>query len=466
MNDFDTIIIGGGLSGLTVAHKLRLNEPDHKLLVLEKSSATGGVIQTHNDQGYIAEIGPHGFLDNCQESKDILRETGLDKECVKAPLIEFVRYVYHQKKLKCIPQTPLKISMAPLIPWSSKFRVVGEAFKKPLEGEPTVAKWVNHRFGPAMLPYADAVFTGTYAGDIDRLCIDAVMPGVRKLEKEHGSVISGVLAKMKARKGQGKEKQKLSMPAMTSFPSGMQRLVERLTEPLTEGKDLLLNTPANYIFRTEKGWLVKTASEEFTTTNLVLALPANPSLKLLEGVVEEPPEKRIPEAWISTVVFGFGPGNTLPPGFGFLVPESEKKFILGSLFTSNMFPGRAPEGHILFETLIGGRRHPERLKLGKEEIIKRALAEVQEILDITDKPMYTSYFSADSAIPQLEKGYTDLLGWRDEIVARYRGLHLCGFGWEGIGLNDMMKTATRVSEALLASRQSGSAEAEVKKVYF
>lgn len=166
------------------------------------------------------------------------------------------------------------------------------------------------------------------------------------------------------------------------------------------------------------------------------------------------------------MVFGFGPGNTLPPGFGFLVPESEKKFILGSLFTSNMFPGRAPEGHILFETLIGGRRHPERLKLGKEEIIKRALAEIQEILDIRDKPMYTTYFSADSAIPQLEKGYTDLLAWRDKIVSRHQGLHLCGFGWEGIGLNDMMKTATRVSEALLASRQSGSAEAEVKKVYF
>lgn len=462
---FDTIIIGGGLSGLTVAHKLRLHDPEHRFLILEKDTSTGGVIKTHRENGYITEIGPHGFLDNCQESKDILSETGLDKERVKAPLIDFVRYVYLRGKLQCIPQTPLKIAMAPIMSFKDKFRVLGEISKKPLEGEPTVAKWVNHRFGKAMLPFADAVFTGTYAGDFDRLSIDAVMPGVRALEKEHGSVIRGVISKMLAKKKQGKSK-KIEMPAMTSFPDGMARLPERLTEPLKEGVDLHLSCPATNIEKTDSGWQVQTGRGTFTATNLVLAAPTNVSLKLMKSICSDMPQSRIPETWISTVVFGFGPGVTLPPGFGYLTPESEGRFTLGSLFSSNMFPGRAPEGHVVFETLIGGRRHPERLALDQDEMVTKALADVQEILNINVQPEYTTVLRSDGGIPQLEQGYTDLLAWRDEQVKRHDGLHICGFGWEGIGLNDMMKTATRVAESIQASTASTSGEAEVKKVYF
>jgi oxygen-dependent protoporphyrinogen oxidase len=206
MNDhYQTIILGGGVSGLTVAHKLRLHGGGHRFLVLEKSDHTGGVIKTQNDQGYISEIGPHGFLDNCEESRQILAETGLDKECVKAPLIEFVRYVYSQGKLNLIPQTPGKIMMAPLIPWHAKLRVAADLWKPFLEGEPSVAKWASYRFGKALLPYIDAIYTGTYAGDYDKLTIDSVMPGVRALEKEHGSVFRGLFAKMRQKKREGDE---------------------------------------------------------------------------------------------------------------------------------------------------------------------------------------------------------------------------------------------------------------------
>ena len=463
---YQTLIIGGGLSGLTVAHKLRLQAPEHRFLLLEKNGSTGGVIRTNRENGFISEIGPHGFLDNCQESKDILAETGLDRECVKAPLIDFVRYVYLRGKLQCIPQTPKKITFAPLISWKDKFRVLGEWFQPPLEGEPTVAKWVNHRFGPALLPFADAVFTGTYAGDFDRLAIDAVMPGIRALEKEHGSMLRGLAAKMLAKRKEGGEKKKLAMPAMTSFANGMARLPERLTELLTPGVNLQLNCGATSIGRENGRWQVITGSGPLTADNLVIAAPINVSLKLLSDIAPELATVRIPETWISTVVFGFGPGVTLPPGFGYLTPESEQRFTLGSLFSSNMFPGRAPAGHVLFETLIGGRRHPERLELHREELTERALADVQDILDIRQKPLYTTVLRSDGGIPQLEQGYTKLLTRRDELIRDNHGLHVCGFGWEGIGLNDMMKTATRVAEAVLHDSTSTSGAAEVKKVYF
>lgn len=464
---YQTIIIGGGLSGLTVAHKLRLNSPQHRFLLLEKNESTGGVIRTHRESGYISEIGPHGFLDNCQESQELLRETGLDRECVKAPLSEFVRYVYLRGKLQCIPQTPLKIAMAPLIPWLDKFRVLGEAFQPPLAGEPTVAKWVDHRFGKALLPFADAVFTGTYAGDFDRLAIDAVMPGVRALEKAHGSVLRGVAAKLLRRsKDRGVPKKKLAMPAMTSFANGMTRLPERLTEPLIEGVNLQLGCGATAIGHLDNRWQVTTAAGILTADNLVLATPINVSLRLLTAIAPDLEGVRVPETWIQTVVFGFGPGVVLPPGFGFLTPECEQRFTLGSLFSSNMFPGRAPNGHVLFETLLGGRRHPERLELDRQEMIARSLADAREILGIREQPLYTAVLRSDGGIPQLEQGYPRLLARRDALTGAFPGLHVCGFGWEGIGLNDMMKTATRVAQALLEATASATGEAEVKKIYF
>jgi len=463
---YQTIIIGGGISGLTVAHKLRAQAPEHRFLLLEKSSTTGGVIRTHRENGFISEIGPHGFLDNCQESKDILTETGLDRECVKAPLIDFVRYVYLRGKLQCIPQTPQKIALAPLISWKDKLRVLAECLQPPLEGEPTVAKWVNHRFGPALLPFADAVFTGTYAGDFDRLAIDAVMPGVRALEKEHGSMLRGLVAKMLAKRKEKGKKKKLAMPAMTSFAGGMARLPERLTELLTPGVNLQLNCAATSIACENGRWQVMTGNGHLTADNLVIAAPINVSLKLLSAISPELATAQIPETWISTVVFGFGAGVTLPPGFGYLTPESEQRFTLGSLFSSNMFPGRAPNGHVVFETLIGGRRHPERLELDQEELIERALADVQDILSIRQKPLYTTVLRSDGGIPQLEQGYTRLLARRDELIRNNHGLHICGFGWEGIGLNDMMKTATQVAAAVLYNTASTRGAGEVKKVYF
>lgn len=462
----DTLIIGGGLSGLTIAHKLRTRCYGHRFILIEKSSSTGGVVRTHRENGFTAEIGPHGFLDNCAESRDILEETGLEAECLKSPLLNFVRYVLLDGKLQMIPQTPFKILKAPLIPWKDKLRVLADLWKEPLQGEPTVAKWVSHRFGPALLPFADAVFTGTYAGDLDRLTIDSVMPGVRKLELEHGSVIRGVLAKARqSRKSRGANAKKFSMPAMTSFADGMERLPQRLTEYFQEGKDLILNCSAEKIHQDNGLWQVTTDKGIYQARNLVIALPTNKALTLLQSL-KKPPMDSIPESQIVTVVFGFGPGSTLPPGFGYLTPERENRFSLGTLFSSNMFPGRAPAGHILFETLIGGRRHPERIELDDDELILRAHEDVKDVLNLTDKPVYTKVLRPWGSIPQLEKNYPALLQWRNELADAHPNLHICGFGWEGIGLNDMMKTGVRVAEAVRAGTESRQGEADVKGVYF
>ncbi len=465
-NHFTTIIVGAGLSGLTVAHKLKTREPDHQLLVLEKGNRVGGAIRSHHDQGYLAEIGPHGFLDNCEESKALLYETGLDKECVKAPLSRFVRYVCLNDKLLLIPQSPPKIIKAPLISWPAKFRVLGDLFKKPFPGEPSVAQWAEYRFGSAMLPFVDAVFTGTYAGDFNRLVIDGVMPGVRELEKKHGSVIRGLLAKLKESKKKGGNTKKRGLPAMTSFPQGMARLPEKLGEGLREGIDLFLNCAVSTVTKEPNRWAVTSSQGTFYCDNLVIALPVNPSLDLLSQLGDSPPCSSIADAKIVTVAMGFTDDAKLPPGFGFLTPEQEQRFSLGCLFSSNMFPGRAPDGHILFEVLVGGRRHPERVELDDETLITNILDDMRQLLHLPGEPAYVKVLRSSGAIPQLENGYPELLSWRDRVTGRHDNLFVCGFGWQGIGLNDMMKHATIASENLLAGMKGKQQQSEVKKIYF
>ena len=462
MNTKDTLIIGAGLSGLTIAQILRVRSYGHRFLLLDKGARTGGAIRTNAENDFIAEAGPHGFLDNCRESRDILSDIGLDTECIHAPLGRFVRYVYVAGALRQIPQTPWAIVKSPLIRWKAKFRVLADIWKKPLMGEPTVASWAAHRFGPALLPFVDAALTGTYAGDMDRLAIDGVMPGVRALEKKHGSVIRGLLLA----KWQRNRPRRLSMPAMTSFPGGMQRLPDRMSEFLRPETDLRLNCAVTEIRKTADGWRVETEKESFQAANLVLALPVNAALALLKDIDNGMPLPQIPEAWIATVVLAFGKEVKLPPGFGYLIPEAEGRFTLGALFSSNMFPGRAPADCSLIEVLVGGRRHPERAELDDQALLRQALQDVKDILNISSEPIHARILRNSCGIPQPEQGYPDLLAWRDRLESEHRGLYICGFGWEGIGINDMIKTAGRVAEDIMAGKSISGQEAPVKGVYF
>jgi len=464
-NDIDTLIIGGGLSGLTVAHFLKKFQPDAKILILEKGSTAGGAIKSFNQDGFLAEWGAHGFLDNVEASRELLADTGLDQEVQKAPLDEFVRYICLNGRLNLIPQNPKKILKSNLVSLTAKLRVLADLWKKPNPDEQSVADWAAHRFGPGLLPFVDAVLTGTYAGDFKRLSIDAVFPGIRELELQHGSVIRGLLQKRKKAKAKTKKDPARKLPAMISFPQGM----GRLTEALAEDKNLKLDITVESVHKNESGWEVRTRDESYQAENLVLAVSVNQALRLLNNAGGLPgntsPVAAIPESRIVTVVLGFTDTAEVPFGFGYLAPEQEKRFALGTLFSTHMFPGRAPAGHVLLEALVGGRRHPEKLDLSDEVLIRETLADLKQLMHLPDPPVFSRVLRPNHGIPQLEIGYPKLLAWRNSLISKNRGLHVCGFGWEGIGINDMTKTARQVAAAIAAG-STAEGETEVKGVYF
>ena len=464
-NSINTLIIGGGLSGLTVAHFLKKYQPGVKISILEKSSSPGGAIRSFHQDGFLAEWGAHGFLDNVEASRELLTDTGLDKEAQKAPLDEFVRYICLNDQLNLIPQNPKKIIKSNLISLSAKLRVLADLWKKPRPEEQTVADWAAYRFGTSLLPFVDAVLTGTYAGDLNRLSIDAVFPGIRNLELDKGSVIRGLLHKRNAAKAKKQQISARRLPAMISFPQGM----GRLPEALAADKNLLCSTEIESIHKNEDGWQVRTSDKSYQTKNLVLALSVNQALSLLnnsEGLAgEKSPVVEIPEARIATVALGFTEPADIPFGFGYLAPEHENRFALGALFSTHMFPGRAPAGHMLLEALVGGRRHPEKLNLSDDILVRETYADLKQLIHLPDPPIFSKVLRPDHGIPQLEVGYPKLLTWRNSLVNNNQGLYVCGFGWEGIGINDMTKSAKQVASAI-AEGITAKGKTEVKGVYF
>jgi oxygen-dependent protoporphyrinogen oxidase len=464
-NHIDTVIIGGGLSGLTVAHFLQKFHPGAKITILEKASSPGGAIRSFHQDGYLAEWGAHGFLDNVEASRELLVDTGLDKEAQKAPLDEFVRYICLNGKLNLIPQNPKKIIKSNLVSLPAKLRVLGDLWKKPHPEEQTVADWAAYRFGSRLLPFVDAVLTGTYAGDLNRLSIDAVFPGIRRLELEKGSVIRGLLQKRKTAKEKQQVTPQKKLPAMVSFPQGM----GRLPEVLAANKNLHCAKEVESIYKNDDCWEIRTADQIYQAGSIVLALSVNQSLALLQNTHgltgEEPPLDKIPEAKIVTIAMGFDANAEIPFGFGYLAPETEKRFALGALFSTHMFPGRAPKGHMLLEALVGGRRHPEKLALDDEVLIRETYADLRELIHLPEPPVFTKVLRPVHGIPQLEIGYPRLLDWRNRFIESNKGLHVCGFGWEGIGINDMTKSAKQVAAAI-AEGIAAKTEVEVKKIYF
>lgn len=463
---YDIIIVGAGLSGLSVAAFLKEKRPDISLLVLEKNDRPGGAISSYHEEGYLAEAGAHGFLDNCQESIELTRIAGLENEIIKAPLARYGRYICLREKLNLIPQKPGKILQSNIVPLSVKLRVLADLWKKPLTGEPSVKEWVQHRFGKGLLPFADAVFTGTYAGDIGQLKMDAVMPGARLLETQHGSIIRGLFNKHRQNKKSGTEKHR-ELPAMTSFQTGMSRFPQGLAAGLVPNKEIMYRTPVTALVPGTDCWEAHTGQHQLRTRNLVMALPVNQSLALLKPAptLPRPPLETIPEARIATVVLGYSNEAEIPFGFGYLAPESEKRFTLGALFSSHMFPDRAPLGNVLIEALIGGRRHPERLELNESAIVENVISDIGMLIKLPPKPCFTRVLWPQSGIPQLEAGYPELLSWRDSIHKKHPTMHICGFGWKGIGINDMTKEAKKICDRILAGMEITEGP-EVKKIYF
>jgi len=462
---YNTIIVGAGLSGLSLAWFLIQQNPNNQILIIEKQKLAGGAIKTDRDKGFLIEEGPHGFLDNCQASRKLIKGIHLEAIIQQAPLDTFSRYICKHGSLQRIPQSPLAIIKSNILPLPAKLRVFADLWKKPLSGNPSVHDWATYRFGPHLSPFVDAALTGTYSGDPEQIKIDAIMPGIRALERQHGSVIIGLLKKqLLKRKKRGGNK----LPAMINFPEGMEQITLALVANLRKQCDFIFEHEVSSFQRKGTLWQISGPGDNICCNDLVLALPANTSLQIISKSkgITPPPVSSLPESRIANVALGYPDKGQLPQGFGYLAPEEEKRFALGAMFSSNMFPRRAPSGHILLEVLVGGRRHPERLAMDDETLVNNTLQDITQLLPLSQKPVFCKVVRSNSGIPQHEEGYSRLQEWQRGVMVDNPGLHICGFGWGGIGMNDMISESQRMAETFLTGSAFSACNHKPESVYF
>ncbi|HMI52323.1 MAG TPA: protoporphyrinogen oxidase [Candidatus Saccharimonadales bacterium] len=445
------LVVGGGVSGLVCTHALRKAGVEARLV--EAGSHAGGVILSGRMDGYLIEGGPQSFTAT-PALLDVVRDLELTEELVEAPA-KAARYVLVDGQLQQVPMSPPAFLGSSLFSMSTKWSLVRDAVgksKAPAEEE-SVAAFVRRKFTEELLEKAvGPMVSGIYAGDPEQLSLRAAFPAVFEAEESLGSVIRGMKKKSKEPDG--------SQPAgrLLSFKNGnetlMRALAANLGSALRTGMEVLRirNEGSGHGRRGSRFVLEALGAaglETIIADRLVMATPADVAAHLLEQSAAEVqvPLREIVYAPMAVVSLGYAAssiGRTLD-GFGFLVPRSAGIRILGSVWNSFLFPGRAPDGNVLMTTFIGGATDAAAVSLSDEELAAIAHQELVPILGITGEPSFSNVVRYERAIPQYNLGHTARVDRMEKSRASYKNLWLTGNYLQGPSVGACVEHAVKVA---------------------
>jgi oxygen-dependent protoporphyrinogen oxidase len=442
------IIIGGGISGLCTGFRLKQKGIDVK--IFDTNSVPGGFIHTEFNQGFLLEYGPNSIFSSSPEVQDLIDDLDLNEKVLNAKPASKKRYILKNGKLVPVPVKPLEFLNTDLISFPAKLRVLKEFFVKVNNSDDeSIADFVRRRVGKEFLTYLINPFVaGVYAGNPEELSLKSTFPMMHELEKKYGGLIKGAL---KRKKNKNKKK-----TGSISFKEGMQTLIDALYENLHE--NIILNTKAGRIFINDtsfnKRFTVRASSGskdyEEDADAVIISTPAGMSSDLMRSIDANLSGelKKIVCPPISIVYLAFKKEdvNFNIDGFGFLVPEIEKRNILGCLWNSETFAGRAPEKFHLFTTFIGGSKQPELALKNEDELIKIALGEVKDILGIQNDPVFKKVKKWETSIPQYKLGYFKLVNKIDGFKKRNRGIFFCNNFYNGISVSDCIRNSMSASD--------------------
>lgn len=456
-------IVGGGITGLVCA--FRLQSRGVPVTLYEAADRVGGVIQSTREAGFLAECGPNSILDTSPKIRSLITDLGLAARRMDSDPAAENRYLVRGGRPVCLPASPLKFFTTALFSPGAKLRLLREPFvpRAPAGVEESVAQFVLRRLGREWLDYAiNPMIAGIYAGDPARLSVMHGFPRLHALEQRYGSLLKGQILGAKERRARG-EVSKQEAPKV-SFDEGLQVLTDTLGERL--GSAVKLRSPVTRLERAAAGWRVTARGAGRETCQLHAAvLLAAPAYRLAEielAAGDAPglgPLRAIYYPPVASVVLGFRREDVPHPldGFGMLVPAVERFNILGTLFSSSLFPNRAPAGHVLLTTYVGGVRAPELALRPEAELIALTLGDLRAILGVRGEPVYRHVQVYPKAIPQYEVGYGRFKALMDEIEAKARGLFLAGHFRNGISLGDSILAGHDVAERIASRLQAAPA---------
>ena len=452
------VVIGGGISGLSCAWRLR--QLGAEVLLLESEDRTGGVIRSVRREGALFEAGPQSFL-LAPALADLISELGLDEELELADP-HAPRFVVINGKLRAVPLGPISFFTSGLLSGGTKSRLISEPFGRtiPPADDESIAAFIRRKFGAELLDRLVApMVSGIYAGDPERLSLRSAFPAVHKWEEQHGSLIRGMF---KSRpKGEASNGSVRKRPrGLATFASGNETLVTRLSERLGDSvrcgtRTLAINrAPGGGEARFEVVCTRAGQQETISAGAVVIAAPARVAAGLLAPLVSAAADlAKIEYAPVAVVAGSYMTEHLKAPldGFGFLVPRPERLRILGTVWNSSLFPGRAPEAQTLLTSFVGGMTDPAAGALPDEPLYQTVESELRRVLGIILAPRIRFAQRWPQAIPQYNLGHAALTAHTLAALAETPGLHLAGNYLEGPAIGACVACSNRVAASVLSS---------------
>jgi protoporphyrinogen/coproporphyrinogen III oxidase len=444
------IVIGGGIAGLTCAHRLKRLGLD--VLLLESSGHAGGLIGTFEQDGFLFERGPQSFQGTAALT-EMIRALGIADELLEADP-SAPRYVLRGGRLQKIPMSPPALLGSSLLGIGSRWKIVSEPLRhtRPPGHEESVADFVRRKFGHEILEYLVSPFvSGVYAGDPEQLSLRAAFPTLEEWERQFGSVLRGA---MKSRPPNGEKKK---TPPLCSFRRGLSTLTEALARdlgPSVRTGVCVAKLTGNKARGFEIQAVENAKGETIEAAAVILATPAYISAQLLQPVSSQAAQllSGIPYAPVAVVAAGYHRKQfpQPPQGFGFLIPRKERLHTLGTIWNSSLFPGRAPGDRVVMTSFLGGATDPTMSQKSEGEIASIANIESRRILQINGLPIASATWKHERALPQYNLGHGHIVEGVRENQKNLPGVFFAGNYLEGPAIGKCVEQASRTAESVRA----------------
>lgn len=467
------LVVGAGISGLAFTHYLRRLAREYGLTiqvrVLEASTRPGGRVYTFDEGGFRVEAGANGVLGSKPAAVALAYDLGLGDEVIRANPVARNRFIFHRGALHALPISLSSFVRSRLLSTEAKLRLLAEPFipRTPANVDWSVHRWAARRLGTEVARVLiDALCTGIFAAPPDVLSVRAAFPRLWELEQRGGSLVGGAISLM-FRGQKERPAYEASLPpdfprrGLWSFRRGLGTLTTALAQSV--GNNLFCGARVLQVGKRAGRWVAVAEGQEksYEADWLVLAVEAFEAARLLAMQLPDAARELSAIRYVPIVVAALGcrreslahPLN----GFGFLVPSRERRHLLGVLWSSSVFPDRAPEGHVLLRAMLGGYGDAQILSFSDEEILRVLQEELRRTMGVEASPVYRKIIRWPRAIPLPEPGHLDRIARIEHALQSEQQLVLLGNYRSGVSVNDCVdlayREAARVARAIAFSHR-------------